>query len=44
MEMYVTSSLGHPMAPFFFSNLPHKMNGPAGELRIGVNLGIDWYV
>ena len=28
----------------FFSNLPHKKNGPQGELRIGVNLRVDWYV
>lgn len=28
----------------FFSNLPHQKNGPNGELRIGVNLGVDWYV
>jgi hypothetical protein len=28
----------------FFSNLPHQKNGPDGELRIGVNLGVDWYV
>jgi hypothetical protein len=28
----------------FFSNLPHENNGPHGELRIGVNLGLDWYV
>lgn len=25
-------------------NLPHEKNGPDGELHIGVNLGIDWYV
>ncbi|KAG2046440.1 hypothetical protein BDR06DRAFT_977476 [Suillus hirtellus] len=25
----------------FFSNLPHEKNGPDGELRIGVNLGVD---
>jgi hypothetical protein len=28
----------------FFSNLPHQKNGPEGELRIRVNLGVDWYV
>jgi hypothetical protein len=28
----------------FFSNLPHQKNGPNGELCIGVNLGVDWYV
>ena len=37
----------HLMAPdgsLFFSNLPHERQGPSGELRIGVNLGVDWYV
>ena len=33
-----------PDGSLFFTNLPHEMNGPRGELRIGVNLGIDWYV
>jgi hypothetical protein len=28
----------------FFSNLPHEKNRPHGKLRIGVNLGLDWYV
>lgn len=28
----------------FFSNRPYKRNGPNNELRIGVNLGVDWYV
>ena len=28
----------------FFSNLPHEKNRPRGKLRIGVNLGLDWYV
>jgi hypothetical protein len=28
----------------FFSNLPDEGTGPCGELRIGVNIGIDWYV
>jgi hypothetical protein len=28
----------------FFLNLPHEKNGPHGKLRIGVNLGLDWYV
>lgn len=28
----------------FFSNLPQEKNGPDGELRIGVNLGVDWCV
>lgn len=26
----------------FFSNTPEEKNGPNGELRIGVNLGVDW--
>lgn len=33
-----------PDGSLFFSNLPHQKNGPEGELRIGVNLGVDWYV
>jgi hypothetical protein len=33
-----------PDGMLFFSNLPHQNNGPDGELRIGVNLGVDWYV
>ena len=33
-----------PNGSLFFSNLPHEKNGPHGELRIGVNLGLDWYV
>jgi len=33
-----------PDGKLFFSNLPHEKNGPDGELRIGVNLGVDWYV
>jgi len=28
----------------FFSNLHHERQGPGGELRIGVNLGVDWCV
>jgi hypothetical protein len=38
------SKLKAPDGSLFFSNLPNKKNGPNGELRIGVNLGIDWYV
>ena len=30
-----------PNGTLFFSNLPHKKNGPGGELCIGVNLGVD---
>jgi hypothetical protein len=33
-----------PDGGLFFSNLPHEIIGPRGELRIGVNLGVDWYV
>jgi hypothetical protein len=33
-----------PDGTLFFSNLPHEKNGPGGELRIGVNMGVDWYV
>jgi len=28
----------------FFINLSHKRHGPNGELHIGVNLGVDWWV
>ena len=33
-----------PNGTLFFSNLPHERQGPGGELQIGVNLGVDWYV
>jgi len=33
-----------PDGKLFFSNLPHEINGPHGELRIGVCLGVDWCV
>lgn len=33
-----------PDGSIFFSNLPHESQGPDGELRLGVNLGVDWYV
>ena len=33
-----------PNGSLFFSNRPHKRNGPDNELRIGVNMGVDWYV
>jgi hypothetical protein len=33
-----------PDGSLFFSNRPHERRGPNGELRIGVNLGVDWYV
>jgi hypothetical protein len=38
------SKLKAPDGTLFFSNLPHEMTGPRGELRIGINLGIDWYI
>jgi hypothetical protein len=31
-----------PDGGLFFTNLPCERNGPHGELRIGVNLGVDW--
>jgi hypothetical protein len=33
-----------PNRTLFFSNQPYERNGPGGELCIGVNLGVDWYV
>ena len=33
-----------PDGTIFFSNLPHERQGPGGELQIGVNMGVDWYV
>ena len=33
-----------PNSSTFFSNLHHKRQGPGRELRIRVNLGVDWYV
>ena len=33
-----------PDGSLFFSNLPHERAGPKGELWIGVNLGVDWWV
>ena len=33
-----------PNGMLFFSNLPYEKNGPGGELCIGVNLGVYWYV
>lgn len=38
------TKLKDPNGKLFFSNLPHEKNGPDDELRIGVNLGLDWYV
>ena len=38
------SRLRDPDGSLFFLNLPHENNGPHGELRIGVNLGLNWYV
>jgi len=37
-------SLKAPDGNLFFSNHPHENNGPNGELRIGVNLGVNWCV
>jgi len=34
--------LKDPAGKLFFSNSPHEHHGPNGELRIGVNLGVDW--
>lgn len=36
------TKLKSPDGNLFFSNFPHEKNGPNGELRIGVNLGVDW--
>src|SRR6267154_869429 len=33
-----------PDGSLFFTNRPHESHGPNNELRIGVNLGVDWYV
>jgi hypothetical protein len=33
-----------PDGSLFFSNLPHENNRPHDELRIGVNLGLNWYI
>ena len=38
------NKLQAPDGSLFFSNLLHEKNGPHGKLRIGVNLGLDWYV
>ncbi|KAG2066579.1 hypothetical protein BDR04DRAFT_1121104 [Suillus decipiens] len=35
------TKLKAPDGKLFFSNLPHEKAGPDGELRIGVNLGVD---
>ncbi|KAG2141058.1 hypothetical protein DEU56DRAFT_734574 [Suillus clintonianus] len=37
------TKLKAPDGSIFFSNLPHEKSGPNGELRIGVNLGVDWF-
>ncbi|KIJ13694.1 hypothetical protein PAXINDRAFT_13450 [Paxillus involutus ATCC 200175] len=36
------TQLKGPDGELFFSNRPHEKSGPDGELRIGVNLGVDW--
>ncbi|KAG1727381.1 uncharacterized protein EDB91DRAFT_1086452 [Suillus paluster] len=33
-----------PDGNLFFSNLSHEKSRPDGELHIGVNLGVDWYI
>jgi hypothetical protein len=33
-----------PDNSLFFSNHPHESHGPNDELRIGLNMGVDWYV
>jgi len=38
------SKLKGPDGKLFFSNKVDERHGPNGELRLGVNLGIDWYV
>ncbi|KAG1886831.1 uncharacterized protein F5891DRAFT_922731, partial [Suillus fuscotomentosus] len=37
------TKLKGPDGKLFFLNLPHEQHGPDGELRIGVNLGADWF-
>ncbi|KIK75155.1 hypothetical protein PAXRUDRAFT_36999 [Paxillus rubicundulus Ve08.2h10] len=36
------TTLKAPDGTIFFSNMANENRGPQGELRIGVNLGIDW--
>jgi hypothetical protein len=36
------TKLKGPNSNLFFSNTSHESKGPNGELRLGVNLGIDW--
>lgn len=38
------SKLKGPDGKLFFSNKVDERHGPNGELRLGVNLGVDWYV
>jgi hypothetical protein len=35
---------GHDGLPFFRNTINAVENGPDGELRIGLTLGVDWYV
>ncbi|KAG9317974.1 hypothetical protein JVU11DRAFT_30 [Chiua virens] len=37
------SKLKAPNGSLFFSNGPNESKGPNGELRIGINLGLDWF-
>ncbi|KAG1736838.1 uncharacterized protein EDB91DRAFT_1055457 [Suillus paluster] len=36
-------NLKAPDGTLFFSNSPNELQGPNNELRLGVNLGIDWF-
>ena len=36
------SLLGPDGCPFFHNEPEDRMNGPGGELRIGLTLGTDW--
>jgi len=38
------SKLKGPDGKLFFLNKVDEHHGPNGELHLGVNLGIDWYV
>ncbi|KIO05963.1 hypothetical protein M404DRAFT_139321, partial [Pisolithus tinctorius Marx 270] len=37
------TKLKGPDGNLFFSNQTNERGGPNGELRLGVNLGVDWY-
>ncbi|KAF8547618.1 hypothetical protein OG21DRAFT_1490052, partial [Imleria badia] len=42
--MVCRTKLKAPDGKLFFSNNADKKNEPHGELRIGVNLGVDWFL